>query len=66
MSAHFFTTAPISFQHWGAGQPCNSLGNEHVVELQSSEDHLGRPIDFKWNDIRESSTDAAALCVFYV
>ena len=54
---------PISFQHWNNGQPSNSFGNENVVELQSSEDHS---IGFKWNDIRESNTNAAALCVFYV
>ena len=53
---------PISFQHWNTGQPDN-VGDEDAVELQSSEDHA---IGFKWNDIRESSTNAAPLCVFYL
>ena len=53
---------PISFQNWNTGQPDN-VGNEDAVELQSSEDHS---IGFKWNDIRESSGNAAPLCVFYL
>ena len=51
---------PISFQNWNTDQPSNSFGNENAVVLSKHSD------EFKWNDVSADSTNAAALCVFYL
>lgn len=54
---------PISFSNWNTGVPDNTNGDEHAVAMSITD---VPSVDLKWNDIRETFTNAAPICVFYL